>query len=180
MQVTHATMNSAMLKSFIVRTAAFAFLWWVLSEGAGFDWGLPVLSIGIATVSSLCLWKPGAWRFRARAFVSFAPYFLWQSVCGGADVAWRASRPSLPVQPGFLNFPLRLESEPARVFFVWMVSLLPGTAVADWNGNQATIHVLDCGNSRLESKLRDLEQRVAVLFGLQLAPMPADSPRRPL
>lgn len=166
-------MNAVWIKSFLVRAAAFALLWWMLSEGIGFDWGLPLLSIGIATTASLWLWAPGAWCFRARALASFAPYFLWQSVCGGADVAWRALHPALPLQPGFLDFRMRLEPEPARVFFVWIVSLLPGTAVTDWSGDTATIHVLDQSDAQLESKLRELEERVAEVFGVQITPPPA-------
>lgn len=50
-----------------------------------------------------------------------------------------------------------------RVLFLWVVSLLPGTAAVDLQGDKARIHVLD---QRLADSgtLRELERRIAAMF----------------
>ncbi len=84
-------------------------------------------------------------------------------------MALRALRPSLPLAPDLLNYTLRLPTSPARVFFSGVVSLLPGTMSAEFEGRELKVHVLWSEEEVLHN-LRKLEERVAELFGLELTP----------
>ena len=99
--------------------------------------------------------------------IRFLPYFLWQSLKGGLDVALRVVGPRVRVDPGYIDYRLRLPRPSARVFFLDVVNLLPGTLTADISGDTARIHALDKGTDPVQSLMR-LEERVAALFGESL------------
>jgi multicomponent Na+:H+ antiporter subunit E len=160
---------SAVIKSLCARIFALVLLWWALSEGLPFELGLPVLSVLAAASVSLWLLPPGQPRWRLAGAIGFVPYFILQSLLGGIDVAWRSLHPALPVHPGFVEYQLRLRHESARVFFVLVMSLLPGTAVAGWDNGRITIHALDT-ELAISHKAGELEERVAALFGCDLTP----------
>jgi multicomponent Na+:H+ antiporter subunit E len=151
-------------KAFVVRAMGLSVLWWIISEGVREDWILPILTVLVAAGGSLCLWQPGAWRWRLGGLLRFIPYFLSQSFLGGIDVARRAMLPSMPLRPGMVEARLRNEHIPARVFIAWIISLLPGTVVAGMTGDQITIHSLDTQAMPAEEKLRELEDQIAGLF----------------
>ena len=65
----------------------------------------------------------------------FLPVFFIESFKGGLDVARRVLGPRLRVEPGLLTYRLSLGSCAARVLFVDLVSLLPGTLSADLEGD---------------------------------------------
>jgi multicomponent Na+:H+ antiporter subunit E len=110
-----------------------------------------------------------SWRIRPVGAIRYAGYFVHQSVMGGGvDVAMRAIKPSLPIDPLIVRYRMRLDPEHARVLFADTVSLLPGTLSSGFEGDSLTIHVLDC-ELAVEESLRDVEERVAGLFGLQLS-----------
>jgi multicomponent Na+:H+ antiporter subunit E len=72
--------------------------------------------------------------------------FAWQSVVAGIDVAWRALDPRLPLRPGFVVYPIRLQPSPARNAFLTLASLLPGTLPTGLDENGALlVHCLDVG-----------------------------------
>jgi multicomponent Na+:H+ antiporter subunit E len=62
-----------------------------------------------------------------------------------------------------MNYNLKLANSTARVIFVWVVSLLPGTASVQLVGQILRIHVLDQELSH-KQRLRELEKHVAALF----------------
>lgn len=107
-------------------------------------------------------WAPSPLRT-----LQFLPYFLWQSLIGGWDVATRALRPDLRIAPAFLPYTTRLPPGPARVFFFDTITLLPGTLSAELEEDRVVVHVVDVGTSPQEG-LEDLERRVALLFRLNL------------
>jgi multicomponent Na+:H+ antiporter subunit E len=147
----------------VVRGGCFAVLWWVL---AGSTYGLPLaaLSVAAATATSLALVPPGAWRWSARGFAAFVPFFFRESVLGGVDVARRALVPGAVLRPGFVDFRTTLPPGPARVFLMNAMNLLPGTLSTGERGDVVRVHVLDL-ELPTEARLRALEERVAVLFG---------------
>jgi multicomponent Na+:H+ antiporter subunit E len=156
--------KSRMIRSFLARAAFFAVLWALLSKNSWSDWPLIVVCIAAAVAVSAALWPVGAWQWRLVPLLRFVPYFIKESVTGGVDVARRVFTRKIPLDPGFVDFRLRLETEEARVFFVWMVSLLPGTASVRMEGGNLLVHVLDQGQP-VEMKLRQLEAHVAGMFG---------------
>ncbi|SDB59182.1 multicomponent Na+:H+ antiporter subunit E [Desulfonatronum thiosulfatophilum] len=151
-------------RTLLFRVAVFGLLWWVLTQGGSPLSGLGIIAILSASVLSLRMIPPGAWNWRFSALIRFGPYFLHQSLLGGLDVAYRALRPRMDLKPVVITHILRLESEPARVFFVWVVSLLPGTAGVDLQYDTVSVHVLDESIADAQ-KLRELEDRIDDLFG---------------
>jgi multicomponent Na+:H+ antiporter subunit E len=155
-------MSRRRLIALVQRFVVFTVLWWILVEG---DLAKPVLSLAIilaAAGASLALLPPSNPRWRARALVPLAGYFMLQSVLGGLDVARRALAPAMPIQPALVRFPLRLPAGFPTVLFAWLVSLTPGSASVHVEGTELTVHVLD-ERLPVERTLRALEARVAAL-----------------
>ncbi len=94
------------------------------------------------------------------------PFFLWQSLSGGVDVALRALRPRLPLAPMVFDYRLRLPPGPAPVTLASLVSLMPGT-LATVSGTRLRVHVLDATRD-YQGELELLEAQVAWVFGVQL------------
>lgn len=138
----------------------FAALWAILSGGKGWAFGIPVVLLA-ATAS--CLLVPKT-RLSLAGLVRFVPYFAWNSLRGGVDVASRALRPHMPIEPALLRYELQLDDAVARVIMANVVTLLPGTLSADLRGNVLLVHVLNAGGPFPEA-FQLLEGRVAGLFG---------------
>ncbi len=153
-----------MIRALALRTLLFTLIWWALSEEL---WNVPLpggfFILGSAW-ASLHFIPPGRWVVRFGPLLRFIPYFLVESFLAGLDVSKRALTPRLPVQPALLRHPLTLRSEPARVFLVWIVSLLPGTASVRLEQDSITVHVLLRTQPHRET-FSNLEQRIAGLFG---------------
>lgn len=139
-------------------------LWWVLTDGSAGSWliGLPALASAVWVHRRLNA-GPRV-RVSPAVMLRFVPYFLWQSLRGGVDVALRTLAPRLRVRPGFCRYRISLDTLPARVFFVNCLSLLPGTLAADLEGEWVEVHALNTGLD-LRSELARLERMVAALFG---------------
>jgi multicomponent Na+:H+ antiporter subunit E len=163
----------------LVRAVLLLLVWIVLTGGSLAYWGLAALIIAAATATSLAVMPPGEWRWTALGLARFLPYFACQSVLGGIDVSRRAFLPSMPLQPGFITYPLRLPDGPERVFFANSVNLQPGTAIVGIDGDVLTVHALDV-SMPIHGALAELERRVADLFGVELLSSAAeDSPGKP-
>jgi multicomponent Na+:H+ antiporter subunit E len=149
------------------RTLLFSGLWWVLVEDYPGSWwfGLPMALL--AALTSIAFRRPQEKHWSLPGFLQFLPFFLWQSLRGGIDVAGRAFHPRLPLAPGFLELMLHLPPGPARVFLADTLSLLPGTCSVDLDqrGN-LRIHALDTASFK-EADVRQVEARVAALFGIR-------------
>lgn len=144
-----------------VHTLLFALLWGALTGGR--DWVPGVLFSLAAAVASCGLLPPARWSLPA--MVRFLPYFAWQSLRGGADVAWRAVRPAMPIEPMLVRHELRLDDRLARVFLANVVTLLPGTLSAELEDRELVVHVLNADGWQ-PAALAELEVRVARLFDL--------------
>ena len=80
----------------------------------------------------------------------------------------RALSPALPLSPRLLRYSVRLPVGSARVFFVGVISLLPGTFSAELQEDELTVHLL-AKEVASEETLRELERRVAAIFGLSIS-----------
>lgn len=144
-----------------VHAVVFAALWGILTGGQGW---LPGLLFSLAAaVASCSLLAPTRWSLSGA--VRFLPYFAWQSIRGGVDVALRAVRPALPIDPLMVRHALSLDDGSARVFITNVVTLLPGTLSAELEEHELVVHVLNADSWR-PATLTDLENRVAMLFDL--------------
>ena len=150
---------------FLARLALLALIWLGLN---GADWrswmvGGPMVLAG----AWLSVWLLPAipWRWSVGGAIRFAPFFLRESWRGGWSVARHAFSTPLRISPGLIRHKFRLPPGPARWFFCNTISLLPGTAAVAIEGDLLCAHVLDLSPQSAE-ELRDLEGRIAALFGL--------------
>lgn len=130
----------------IARAAGFLALWVALAGADLADLPAAALAVIAATWTSLHLLPPGDWRPRLPALAALALRFFGQSVIAGVDVGWRALHPRLPLRPGFVVYPVRLPSGPARYAFCALTSQVPGTVPAGpAEGGGLLVHCLDVG-----------------------------------
>lgn len=162
MTLVKAKMNGAAIVS---RGILFALIWWILTAGVASSWwiGVPAVLLAIAASIALIPPVPLIWY----GFLRFAPFFLTRSLLGGADVAWRAVHPGMPIAPVLIAYPLRLPPGLPQVFMTNTVSLLPGTLSAALEQSVLKIHVLDSRGDFM-AELVVVEQHVARLFGISL------------
>jgi len=170
MQDRRASMiGAATVRRTLPRTALFVLAWIVVSEG---DLGSLVMGVPfalLAAVLSTALVPRGMPRIKAAGTLRYLRFFVVQSVLGGIDVAGRALRPSLPLDPGCIWYPIRVTGRPARVLFANTISLLPGTLSARIQGDRLEVHMLDRCDESIDG-LVALEDRVGSVFGQTLAP----------
>lgn len=153
----------------IVWSLLFGLLWLVLGGPDPMSWIIGIPAVMGAVWAKACLSGSRLGGLSYRGAAQFLPYFLLESLKGGSDVALRVSGPRVRVDPGYVTYPLRLVRPSARIFFMNVVNLLPGTLTADIAGNEAKIHTLDQGKDPVWA-LIELEERVAALFGERLPP----------
>lgn len=154
-----------MTLSLIVRLGIFALLWWVLTEGANHSWWMGGIMALIAALINSRMTPPQSFSFRG--LFHFVPFFIWHSLKGGIDVAWRAFRPNMAISPALVTYPLRLPSGSPQIFMTNAISLLPGTLAADLEESVLKVHVLD-GQGAYRSDLALLEQKIAAVYNVPL------------
>ena len=123
--------------------------------------GLPTVIVATWSYSRLSPRRSG--RVSMIGVLRLLPVFFWESFRGGFDVAQRVLRLRPKINPGLFDYRLNLSSTSARVFFVDLVSLLPGTLSADIRGDRMRIHALDLSQDSV-TELWRLERRVAAVF----------------
>jgi multicomponent Na+:H+ antiporter subunit E len=143
-----------------IRAIGFFGFWLILSGVKLADVPMGALAAVIATWASLWLLPPGQASLRPVALVRLALRFAWQSIVAGADVAWRALDPRLPLRPGFVAYPVRFPPGTARNAFTALTSLLPGTVPAGEDGGQLLYHCLDV-DQPVVSQLAEEESALA-------------------
>lgn len=157
------------MRRFWLEGALYAGLWAVLTAGTPASWVVGGPAVILALLLSRHLAPTGCWVFRWLALAWFIPWFFLQSLRAGLDVAGRALRPDPRLAPEVLDYRLRLPPGPARCFFMLVISLIPGTLTAAvGSDDRLLVHVLDRTQDN-RGDLRDLERRVADVFGLPLA-----------
>ena len=148
------------------RLGALIALWWVLDEGRTDGWWFGALVIaGALYARTFFPLEAKAWRWSLPGLLRFIPYFLLLSLHGGWDVARRAFRREMLLQPSLFSYAIRLKSPTARIFFTHVISLLPGTLSTDLRDGSLQIHALFGAPQELREATARLEARVADLFG---------------
>jgi multicomponent Na+:H+ antiporter subunit E len=155
------------LRSAAVRFALLGAVWWAVAEGSGRGWGLGVGFVVAATLMSLWLQPPGSGTPRLRGLPGFVGWFVLRSVAGGTDVAQRALRPRMGLQPGIVDVPVGLPPGLPLVTLADAASLLPGTLAVELLPGAVRLHVLDT-RAPVEDEIGELERRLAVLYGVDL------------
>ncbi|MCC5854309.1 MAG: Na+/H+ antiporter subunit E [Idiomarina sp.] len=146
----------------------FLGLWWVLTEGR---WSSYTVGIPAAVACTWIAMRLGAGLETNKASALqplqvplFFFHFVGKSLIAGFDVARRTLQPSMPLQPGFVSYPLQLQSEPAKLFFAAVISLMPGTLCSQRRDDSVILHVLDT-RMNLAADLLATERQIARLFG---------------
>ena len=150
-------------RQMLATAGLLACLWWLLSGGAPSSWviGIPAVLLGGWWLQRL---RPaGSSALSISGLLVFVPFFIWQSLRGGLDVARRTLVPRMRIHPGLAVYAIRLQHPPARVFFVNCVSLLPGTLAAEITGDELTVHLLD-DRADPAGELEHLEHAVSRIF----------------
>jgi multicomponent Na+:H+ antiporter subunit E len=156
---------ASVARAAIMRGAGFLLLWLVIIGAGMSDLAVGLVTAAAATWTSLRLLPPGARRVRPVALAGPSLRFLGQSAIAGADVAWRALDPRLPLRPGFVRCPIRIAPGPARSAFRAFSSLLPGTLPAGPDHNGALlVHCLDVGQP-VPAQMAEAEARFLQMLG---------------
>jgi len=152
---------------FLRRFLAFGLLWLVLTGADPGGWVLGVGIVAAVAWTSLRIAPPVPGRVRSLAALRSIFFFLRYSLSGGIDVALRAIRPRPGLDPKVLSFDLRIPEGRGCMLVAAIIGLFPGTLATRLEGRRLHLHVLDVSVS-VEPQLRELELRVADLFGLPL------------
>lgn len=142
----------------------FAVLWLAISEGR-----TELLAVGAATALAttaltFLIWADRGRRPNLLAILLFFPGFVWRSIRGGADVAWRVVQPRMPVRPGFAEIRLHDDDQGVKVLFCDVLSLMPGTLAAGLHRDDAVVHML-VDTAPVRRMIVAEEARVIHLFG---------------
>ena len=156
----------AVMRRIMLPAMPLASLWLVLAENQLSSWliGIPFIALALLLVPPT---EREAFRLHGRGLLQFVKLFITESIVGGIDVSRRVLAVKPAVDPGFFDYPVRLQQKTARKLFIGSISLLPGTLCADWIDDIAHIHTLD-NNSLSVEAIQTLEQHIADLFGEKL------------
>lgn len=146
------------LGSAVLRVLALLAVWAVLTEGRGeMLAGLPIALA--AAVASLAVLPPaGRWRIGLR-LLALVPGLFLLSLRAGWDVALRALRPGLPINPGFVDFHLRRPDPAVATAVAYLTTVMPGSLAVDVASDGVRFHVLD-HELPVERAAADLEGRL--------------------
>lgn len=154
-----------LLSRALVRLVLFSLLWWVLAGTDPLSWIVGVPFVLLATYAAARLSTRVGADPRPLRLMTFAPFFVWESVLGGVDVARRVLGPKVRIDPALVSYRPRLRDPAAQVAFLDSISLLPGTLSADMRDGVVQVHALDLNDPQLDDSLTRLEQRIGRLFG---------------
>ncbi len=145
---------------------AALFLLWLVLDGVG-DWLIGLLFAACAAGLAGWLGRTGTARWKPLHMPGFAAFFVYESLRGGVDVAWRSLHPRLPVRPEFLEHEIALPQGQPSTLLISVISLLPGTLSAELLRREhvLVVHSLSPGG---RFAVQRLERRIARLYGLRL------------
>lgn len=121
------TASKIMKHAWIARLPWWYGLWLVLAGGSPMDVVIGIPAAALATWVSLILLPPVGRRLSFLRVLRYAVRFIWRSVAGGVDVAWRVFQPRMPLHPGVVKVAPRLPAGPGRLLFRSLASLPPGS-----------------------------------------------------
>jgi len=142
---------------------AFAFLWWLLADGHQGSWMIGIPAVLAASWAAHALGSGGHLDISIPGLLRFFPFFIWESLRGGLDVARRTLAPRMRIEPGFTVFHTSLQNPSARLLFTNSMCLLPGTLAADLHNDRIEVHMLDATIDP-QAELARLERSVALIY----------------
>lgn len=159
----------------------FTLLWLLLTNGEMNSWIIGIIVVPIATWLAVTLFRTDldshytettnqpinqpVYKMNPLALTKFIPFFLWQSLSSGWDTAKFAMLPNKKLKPGFILYKTQLPPGRPLLYFIHIISLLPGSFSTAIKDNSLLIHVLDTSDYH-EKSLRECEKGIQLLFDL--------------
>lgn len=140
-------------------------LWLVLTGGRP-PGPVGVVSVMLALWAGLAFGSQHMYPWRPWQLLAFLAHFLRGSLLGGTDVAFRALRPGLHIDPCFLEYRLQVPPGQPRTLLVTSISLMPGTLTVEVREDSLLVHLL---SPQMSGEIEALEHRVSQLFALDEA-----------
>ena len=126
------------------RFGLFLVFWLMIAGYDPADLPVGLAAAALATWTSLRFLPVSGLHVHLLPLASIVLDFLRQSVSSGAQVAWLALHPSMPLRPGIVAYTTRLQPAGARNAFCALSSLLPGTLPTGSDEHGAlSVHCLD-------------------------------------
>lgn len=147
-------------------TCILAVIWLALT---GFEaWLLGLVTVPVAGFAGAALVPGQPYPWRPLRLARFITFFLYWSIRGGFDVAWRAFAPGVPISPRWLRYRIALPPGQPRTLLISILSLLPGTLSADLEEEDLlVVHALAGEDSAsVRRNVHRLESEVAWFFSL--------------
>jgi multicomponent Na+:H+ antiporter subunit E len=146
------------------RFGLFLAFWLMIAGYHPADLAVGLAAAAWATWTSLRLLPVSGLHVHFLPLASLVVDFLRQSVGAGAQVAWVALHPSMPLRPGFVAYATHLRSAGGRSAFCALSSLLPGTLPTGTDEYGAlSIHCLDVDQSVVANLAKEEDLFLQVL-----------------
>jgi multicomponent Na+:H+ antiporter subunit E len=155
-----------MSQKIILFVAAFV-VWCLLNwvpDGAHLLVGILVASLVAFLMGDLVIRRPHL-VLHPRRYVIFlfiyVPVFLWEVLKANIDVAYRAVRPGLRINPGIVKVRTSLRSDIACTLLANSITLTPGTMSIDFDKDRAVLYVhwIDVRSGKTEAATRIIVER---------------------
>ena len=137
-------------------------IWIALNGFNGLQTGVPAALAGAAIGTIFARGQPYPWH--PLRWLVFAGFFLFESIKGGSDVAWRAMHPALKIAPEFKRYDIRVPVGLPTTLLTSIVSLLPGTLSVRLFESEHSLTVHALTPSAIAS-VRRLERMLIWVFG---------------
>ncbi|HGY54583.1 MAG TPA: Na+/H+ antiporter subunit E [Caldithrix abyssi] len=82
--------------------------------------------------------------------------FLWEMLKANVDVARRVIMPKIPINPGIVEVPTKLQSNIAKLALANSITLTPGTLTVDIIDDKLYIHWIDVRTEEPEEAFRQI------------------------
>lgn len=91
---------------------------------------------------------PSSYFGKARRFLGFVLFFLWEVFKANLQVAYIVLNPRYPLQPGIIAVPLDARSDTEITLLANIITLTPGTLSIDVSADRKVlyVHTLDMGD----------------------------------
>lgn len=160
----------------ILRAAVLSLLWAGMAGWGEEHRHYGVVAVVAATAGSLLLAPPDPpqglhrWTRRLLSGVRLGFWFLGQTVAGGVDVALRALRRPVDIEPVVLRAPVTLSAGRARELALLMMNLMPGSMIQrvlgeDGSGVPAVVEIHSLSPQMSAQRLwEQLQRRIGAAF----------------
>lgn len=142
---------------------AYLLLWWLLSAGQGWEFGVPSAALAAAVAMHLRL---RLWRLRLRQLPGLGWFLMSEMFLGAWDVARRVISPSCKIAPAWSVYTLTAEDARVRYLVSLIIGLLPGTLATRVKAGDLQVHVLD-RELPWKDTVRELELRLDRLIDFE-------------